>query len=87
MTGALGTLGVITEISLKCLPLPKVEATRVFECSADEAIRMINEWGGQPLPLSATCHHRAGCAVRLSGAAPAVDAAAKTHRRRGGRRG
>ena len=29
MTGALGTLGVLTEVSLKCLPLPKVEATRV----------------------------------------------------------
>ncbi len=33
MTGALGTLGVLTEISLKCVPLPKVEATRVLECS------------------------------------------------------
>ena len=34
MTGALGTLGVLTEISLKCVPLPKVEATRVLECSS-----------------------------------------------------
>ena len=50
MTGALGTLGVLTEVSLKCLPLPKAETTRVFECSADEAIRMTNEWGGKPLP-------------------------------------
>ena len=51
MTGALGTLGVLTEVSLKCLPLPKAETTRVFECSADEAIRMTNEWGGKPLPV------------------------------------
>ena len=29
MTGALGTLGVITEVSLKCLPVPKAERTRV----------------------------------------------------------
>ena len=29
MTGALGTLGVLTEVSLKCLPRPKVETTRV----------------------------------------------------------
>ena len=76
MTGALGTLGVLAEISLKCLPLPKAEATRVLECDADEAIRRVNEWGGKPLPLSATCHHAGRLAVRLSGAAPAVAAAA-----------
>ena len=83
MTGALGTLGVLTEISLKCVPLPKVEATRVLECSVDDAIRMTNEWSGKPLPVSATCHHAGRLAVRLSGAAPAVDAAA---RQIGGRR-
>ena len=77
MTGALGTLGVLTEISLKCVPLPKAEATRVLECSVDDAIRMTNEWGGKPLPVSATCHHAGRLAVRLSGAAPAVDAAAR----------
>jgi glycolate oxidase FAD binding subunit len=75
MAGALGTLGVILEVSLKCLPRPRVEATRVFECSADDAIRKANEWGGQPLPLSATCHAQGRLWVRLSGAQPAVDAA------------
>jgi glycolate oxidase FAD binding subunit len=75
MTGALGTLGVIAEVSLKCLPLPKAEATIAFECSADEAIRRTNEWGGQPLPLSATCYHDGRLQVRLSGAQPAVTAA------------
>ncbi len=77
MTGAMGTLGVITEVSLKCLPLPRTEATLAFECSADESIRMVNEWGGQPLPLSATSFHHGSLRVRLSGAAPAVAAAAK----------
>ena len=75
MTGALGTLGVLTEVSLKCLPRPRAQATRSFECSADEAIRRANEWGGQPLPLSATCFYRGRLAVRFSGAAPAVDSA------------
>jgi glycolate oxidase FAD binding subunit len=75
MTGALGTLGLLLEISLKCLPRPKAEATRVFDCPADEAIRMTNDWGGKPLPISATCHHAGRLAVRLSGAPPAVDAA------------
>jgi len=76
MTGALGTLGVLVEVSLKCVPRPRIEATRLRECSADDAIRMMNEWGGKPLPVSATCHHAGRLAVRLSGAAPAVDAAA-----------
>jgi glycolate oxidase FAD binding subunit len=26
--------------------MPKAETTRIFECSADQAIRMTNEWGG-----------------------------------------
>jgi glycolate oxidase FAD binding subunit len=75
MTGSLGTLGVLTEISLKCLPRPAAEATVVRECSADEAIRRVNEWGGQPLPLSATCYLDGRLWVRLSGAAPAVASA------------
>jgi glycolate oxidase FAD binding subunit len=75
MTGALGTLGVLVEISVKCQPLPKSETTRLFDCTADEAIRRCNEWAGQPLPVSATCHHEGRLAVRLSGAAPAVKAA------------
>jgi glycolate oxidase FAD binding subunit len=77
MTGAHGTLGVLTEISLKCLPLPRAEQTRVFECAADEAIRRVNEWAAQPLPISATSFARGQLAVRLSGAESAVAAAAR----------
>lgn len=75
MTGALGTLGLVTEVSLKCLPCPKADATLAFDYAADQAIRMTNQWGGQPLPLSATCYHDGRLWVRLSGAQPAVAAA------------
>ncbi len=75
MTGALGTLGLITEVSLKCVPMPKAETTRVFQCSADEAIRMTNEWGGKPLPVTATAYHAGQLVVRLSGAPSAIEAA------------
>jgi glycolate oxidase FAD binding subunit len=75
MTGALGTLGLLAEISMKCLPLPKLEATRALECTADEAIRRTNEWGGKPLPISATCHFAGQLLVRISGSAPALEAA------------
>ena len=47
----------------------------MLELSADEAIRRVNEWGGQPLPLSATAYCQGRLWVRLSGAASAVDAA------------
>jgi glycolate oxidase FAD binding subunit len=75
MAGALGTLGIITEVSLKCLPCPKAQATLAFECSAGDAIRLASEWGTKPLPVSATCFHQGQLRVRLSGAGPAVDAA------------
>jgi glycolate oxidase FAD binding subunit len=74
MTGALGTLGLLTEVSLRCIPMPKAETTRVFQCSADEAIRMANEWGGKPLPVTATAYHAGRLAVRISGAPAAVEA-------------
>jgi glycolate oxidase FAD binding subunit len=75
MTGAMGTLGILLEVSLKCLPKPKAEATLVFEMSAPEAVRKTNEWAGRPLPLSASAWHEDRLSVRLSGAEAAVRAA------------
>jgi glycolate oxidase FAD binding subunit len=77
-TGALGTLGIITEVSLKCLPRPKAEATIVQACAADESIRRVNAWGGKPLPLSATCYCTGKLWVRVSGAESAVSAAVQS---------
>lgn len=76
MAGALGTLGLLLEISLKCLPLPRAVAVRVLDCDADEAIRLATAWAGKPLSLAATSHVDGRLRVRLSGAAPAVAAAA-----------
>jgi glycolate oxidase FAD binding subunit len=75
MVGALGTLGLITEISLKVLPRPAAETTLQFELDEAAAIRNMNLWAGQPLPLSATSWHAGLLTVRLSGAASAVQAA------------
>jgi glycolate oxidase FAD binding subunit len=77
-TGALGTLGIITEVSLKCLPQPKAEATVVQACAADESIRRVNTWGGKPLPLSATCYCAGKLWLRISGAESAVAAATRS---------
>lgn len=75
MTGSLGTLGVILEVSLKALPLPVAESTLRREQTQAEAIALMNDWAGKPLPLSATCHAGDALYVRLSGAAAAVHAA------------
>jgi glycolate oxidase FAD binding subunit len=75
MAGALGTLGVITEISFKVLPRPPAEATLAFEMDEATAIEQANRWAGMPLPLSATAWEAGRLRVRLSGAETAVAAA------------
>jgi glycolate oxidase FAD binding subunit len=75
MVGALGTLGLLTEVSLKVLPRPMTEATLQFELDEAAALLKMNQWAGQPLPLSATSWHAGRLSVRLSGATAAVRAA------------
>jgi len=75
MAGALGTLGLLTEVSLKVLPKPATETTLQFELDEATAIQKMNQWAGQPLPLSATSWHAGLLTVRLSGATSAVQAA------------
>ena len=75
MTGSLGTLGLLTEVSLKVLPRPAAEVSLQFEMNEADAILKMNQWAGQPLPLSATSWHAGLLTVRLSGAASALHAA------------
>jgi glycolate oxidase FAD binding subunit len=75
LAGSLGTLGLITQVSLKVLPVPFREATIRFEMDEITALRRMNEWAGQPLPVSATCWQGGVLDVRLSGAQAAVAAA------------
>lgn len=75
MAGALGTLGVLTEISLKVLPQPFAETTLQFEYGADEAVRRLNRLQGEPLPLSASFWADGALFIRLSGTEAGVAAA------------
>ena len=75
MGGSMGTLAVITEVSLKVLPLAPAEATLLFDLSETSARQQLNRWGGQPLPLNASCWADGHLAVRLRGAQAAVAAA------------
>lgn len=74
-TGAMGTLGLLVDLSLKVLPKPPAEETIEFEVSAKESIDWVNAWGGKPYPISATCWISGRLFVRLSGAFAAVRAA------------
>ena len=82
MVGAMGTLGLMTEISLKVLPVAPLEATLHFECSQAQALDWLNAWGAQPLPLNASCWVEdkgvGTLYLRLRGAKAAVEAACKT---------
>jgi glycolate oxidase FAD binding subunit len=75
LTGSLGTLGLILEVSLKVLPRPFAQHSLQFAMSEQDALHQLNVWGGQPLPLSASCWLNGNLYVRLSGAQAAVDAA------------
>lgn len=84
MAGALGTLGVLLEVSLKVLPVAPAEATLMCSgLSQQKALDLLNRWGGQPLPLNASYWVGDASAapapgvlfVRLRGAVAAVKAA------------
>lgn len=75
MVGALGTLGILLQASLKVLPKPQSEMTLQFECDEAEALRRMSEWAGKPLPLSASAWLSGMLTIRLSGAESSVNAA------------
>jgi glycolate oxidase FAD binding subunit len=77
MTGAMGTLGVLLDISLKVLPIPASEITLVSSSDTPSAIKRFNELAGRPIPVSAAACDGERAYIRLSGAQTAVDAARK----------
>ncbi|MPZ42361.1 MAG: glycolate oxidase subunit GlcE [Betaproteobacteria bacterium] len=77
MVGAMGTLGLLLDVSLKVLPEPAHELTLRFELDQAAAIRRMNEWAARPYAISATCHEERVLAIRLSGTQAGVEALAR----------
>lgn len=84
LAGSWGTLGIVTEVSLKVLPVAPAEATLMCAgIGQKEALDLLHRWGGQPLPLNASAWVRDTTAqpvadylfVRLRGAVAAVQSA------------
>ena len=92
LAGSMGTLGVITHLSLKVLPVAPAEVTLVFRMGQRDALEQLHRWGGQPLPLNASCWVKDDTApdapellfVRLRGAAAAVETASERLAREAG---
>ena len=71
MVGAQGTLGLLTEVTLKVLPRPGATRNLHLDMSLPRALERLAEWGRQPLPITA-----AACKSRLrSGASRSMRAA------------
>jgi glycolate oxidase FAD binding subunit len=77
LAGSLGQLGLITEVTLKVLPLPAATATLRFDLDQPAALKALNTSGGQPLPIEASAWWDGALLLRLAGANAAVEAACR----------
>lgn len=75
--GALGTLGIMTQISIRLLPQAEASSTLAYELSAEQAIAMMNLRAGQSRPLSGAFWLDGKLYLRVCGAASAVEHTAK----------
>jgi glycolate oxidase FAD binding subunit len=81
LPGSMGTLSLLLEASVKVLPRPAATASLRCSITQARALQLLNEWAGQPLPLSASCWIGSSIGgdgeltIRLAGAAAAVKAA------------
>lgn len=81
MVGAQGTLGVLTEISFKVLPLPQTRACLRLELPLDVALEKLKQWGREPLPITGAAHDGQSLHIRLEGGEGSVSS---TRQRLGG---
>jgi len=83
MAGSFGCLGVLTEVSLKVLPKPRLCSSIALEMDSARALARLAEWGQQPLPISGASFENGVLRLRLEGGEGSVAAA---HDRLGGER-
>lgn len=75
LAGSMGCLGLIAEVSLKVLPVPRSEISLSFDVSQATALKKLNDWAGQPLPISASTWENHRLTIRLSGSEAATASA------------
>lgn len=72
MAGAFGTLGVLLDISVRVVPVPRAQQTQIVAASAEEALARFAEWNQTALPITAATFADGQLRVRLGGAESAV---------------
>lgn len=72
MAGSFGCLGILTEVSLKVLPLPARGQTQRLAMTRREGVAALWQWRKQDLPITGWFHDGAQAYVRLEGGAAAV---------------
>ncbi len=75
MTGAMGTLGIVLQVSLKVLPKMATECSLCFDEDLAAALIRMDTWCGRPLPVSAMTWHQDQLYIRLSGTQAGVQSA------------
>jgi len=77
--GAMGGLGVITDVSIKLLPAFKASHTLTFAMTAQIALKAMQRWSNLSLPITGMCHFndkgQGFLYVRLQGGHSGVEAA------------
>ncbi len=72
--GALGTLGLITEVSLRLSPVSQETLYLSRPCADSEALTRMRELARRPLPLSGACWYADTLQLRFAGTGAAIDA-------------
>lgn len=74
MAGALGTLGVLLEVSIKVLPAPINKYSCSLELSREQAQAKIRDLNSQPVPLAGALYDGERLHIRLAGASSSLRA-------------
>ena len=77
MAGAMGTLGVLLELSLRVVPCPETSLSLQQQCGAAEGLQRMRTLCRRPWPLAGLCHDGETLFIRLAGSAAGVEAAAR----------
>lgn len=82
MCGAMGTLGILLEVSIRLIPVPRVERTLLTVQGYGESRELLNQMRRQSVPLTGAFWHQDKLHLRLS--ASSETALNKLHNRIGG---
>lgn len=73
MAGALGTLGLMLDITVKLLPLPEQEVSYCMDTDTDSMQQILRDLRHRSMPVSGASYHNEQFLLRLSGSISSID--------------